>query len=140
MCFIMDFFAINLFFSSSSTNNLRNPISTGFKLKLDLRKYIIIYLFILLFIYLYIYFIFQYTLSGLLSKVQASETELLEALKKIGAIEIDGGLKLINIIVNNRVVVYWNTVDDCICNQVSRGGGGGGPGVASPGNLKSSKM
>lgn len=35
---------------------------------------------------------FQYTLSDLLSKVQASEAELLEALKKIKAIEIDGGL------------------------------------------------
>ena len=35
--------------------------------------------------------IFQYSLLDLLSKVQASEKELLEALKKIEAIEIDGG-------------------------------------------------
>lgn len=44
------------------------------------------------FTYIYFSFIFQYTLSDLLTKVQASEAELLEALKKVKAIEIDGGL------------------------------------------------
>lgn len=33
----------------------------------------------------------QYSLLDLLSKVQASEKELLEALKKIEALEINGG-------------------------------------------------
>lgn len=36
--------------------------------------------------------ILQYSLLDLLSKVQASEKELLEALKKIEALEIDGWL------------------------------------------------
>ena len=38
------------------------------------------------------FFNLQYSLLDLLSKVQASETELLEALNKIEALEIDGGL------------------------------------------------
>ena len=38
----------------------------------------------------YTWFSFQHTLSDLLSKVQASEAELLDALNKIGALEIDG--------------------------------------------------
>lgn len=40
----------------------------------------------------YFFSILQYSLLDLLSKVQASEKELLEALKKIEALEIDGGL------------------------------------------------
>lgn len=43
------------------------------------------------------FFNLQYTLLDLLSKVQASETELLEALKKIDALEIDGGLNCLPI-------------------------------------------
>lgn len=41
--------------------------------------------------------ILQYTFVDLLSKVQASETELLEALKKIKALEIDGGFNCLPI-------------------------------------------
>ncbi|KAJ7373842.1 Sister chromatid cohesion protein DCC1 [Desmophyllum pertusum] len=46
-----------------------------------------------------------YTLLDLLSKVQASETELLEALKKIGALEIDGCWRLLDADYKERVVV-----------------------------------
>lgn len=38
-------------------------------------------------------FFFQYTLSDLLSKVQASKAELLDALMKMEALEIDGEFK-----------------------------------------------
>jgi len=43
-------------------------------------------------VYYLLFSILQYSLLDLLSKVQASETELLEALKKIEALEIDGEL------------------------------------------------
>ena len=36
------------------------------------------------------FFLCQHTLADLLSKVQASETEILEALKKIEALEVNG--------------------------------------------------
>lgn len=39
---------------------------------------------------MFVFFPCQHTLADLLSKVQASETEILEALKKIEALEING--------------------------------------------------
>ena len=51
------------------------------------------YMILFLCMYMILFFsILQYSLLDLLSKVQASETQLLEALKKIEALEIDGGL------------------------------------------------
>ncbi|KAL9980866.1 hypothetical protein ACROYT_G009505 [Oculina patagonica] len=46
-----------------------------------------------------------YTLSDLLTKVQASEAELLEALKKVKAIEIDGHWRLLDADYKEHVVV-----------------------------------
>jgi len=47
----------------------------------------------------------RYTFVDLLSKVQASETELLEALKKIKALEIDGYWRLLDTDYKEKVVV-----------------------------------
>ena len=54
--------------------------------------------------------ILQYSLLDLLTKVQASETELLEALKKIEALEIDGGLHCLPIDRSDQLILIKSKI------------------------------